>query len=139
MILKDYNIFNSFKLYENGQLGKEEKHDLEGFKYQGYYQNHELGSVILVTEVKQPFFVINDLVIYFNELREIKYKAVGENRFFSFKIKGCFTSTKFTYQTFWIDEISMLEFALGYPDDILEDLVKKITDFGDKLISLETS
>ena len=135
MILKDYNIFDSFKRYKNGILVKEERHDLADFKYQGYFQNHKLGTIILVTEIERPFFVIDDLVVHFNELREIKYEAVGENRYFSFKRKSCLTSRKFIYKTFWIDEVAMLEFALGYPDDILEDIVKKITVFGEGLIS----
>jgi hypothetical protein len=125
MILKDFDDVNRFAYYYKNNFKIIDSSTIKKEDALGFFQYHELGVVILVLKDNIPYFIIDKLKFRFNQVKEIDYFVDGENREF---IVNAGETLRFNYKAFWFNEVSMIEFALGYPEDDISDLIKLIVN-----------
>jgi len=124
MILKEFGKAKNFANYTSRGITQIDSSELVlPINYDGFYQHHEIGTVVFIFKVENPYFIIEERKFFFTEIQSVNYTIDGCKREFVIHTNS---ENRFCYSTFWIDEVSMIEFALGYPDDDENDLLKII-------------
>jgi hypothetical protein len=124
MILKEFGKAKSFANYTADQIMQIDSCELVlPINYDGFYQHHELGTVIFISKIENPYFLIEESKFFFSEIQSVDYDIDGCKREFVIHTNS---ENHFCYETFWLDEVKMIEFAFGYPDDDENDLIKVI-------------
>ena len=124
MILKEFGKAKSFANYTAGEITQIDSPQLVlPINYDGFYQYHEIGTVIFAFKIENPYFLIEERKFIFSEIQSVNYNIDGCKREFVIHTNN---ENHFYYETFWINEVNMIEFALGYPDDDENDLIKVV-------------
>ncbi|MEO6904161.1 MAG: hypothetical protein ABI315_13565 [Bacteroidia bacterium] len=124
MILKEFGKAKNFANYTSeGVKPIDETEFILYNNFDGFYQNHHIGRIIYIFKTEKPYFLISEQKFFFEQIRSIDYRVDGDKREFIFTTN---IVNHYYYNTFWISELDMIEFALGYPDDDENDLIKVI-------------